>query len=104
MCPDKLPFGDKRRCLLYEKTNLLSIAPFMTGPKKQPCLPAGLHELVVLGLVQFFFQPSLFLRGNRGSPGLAAATGRYGFCVQMGITSLQFGYKKHMGLLEKSHH
>ena len=66
----------------------------MTGPKKQPCLPAGLHELVVLGLVQFFFQPSLFLRGNRGSPGLAAATGRCGFCVQMGITSLQFGYKK----------
>lgn len=67
----------------------------MTGPKKQPCLPSGLHTFIVTGLVQFFFQPSFFLRGNRGRPGLAAATGRYEFCVQMGITSLQFGYKKH---------
>ena len=67
--------------------NLLPIASFMTEPKKQPCLPTLLHTFIVARLVQFFFQPSLFLRGNRGSPGLAAATGRYGFCVQMGITS-----------------
>ena len=67
----------------------------MTGPKKQPCLPFGLHKLVVLGLVQFFFQPSLFLWGNRGSPWLAAATGRCGFCVQMGITSCNLGIEKH---------
>ena len=49
---------------------------------------------IVTGLVQFFFQPSFFLRRNRGSPGLAATAGCCGFCVQMGITSLQFGYKK----------
>lgn len=76
--------------------NLLLIASFMTEPKKQPCLPTLLHKLVVLGLVQFFFQPSLFLRGNRGSPGLAAATGCCGFCVQMGITSYcNLDIKKH---------
>lgn len=74
--------------------NLLLIASFMTEPKKQPCLPTLLHKLVVLGLVQFFFQPSFFLRGNGGRSGLAAAAGCCGFCVQMGITSLQFGYKK----------
>ena len=77
-------------------TNLLLVVLFVIGPKKQPCLPTGLHELVVLGLVQFFFQPSLFLRGNRGSPGLAAATGCCGFCVQMGITSYcNLDIKKH---------
>lgn len=87
MRPDKLPFGDKRRCLREQYHTFYLLLFLVTGPKKQPCLPTGLHELVVLGLVQFFFQPSLFLRGNRGSPGLAAATGCCGFCVQMGITS-----------------
>ena len=77
-------------------TNLLLVVLFMTGPKKQPCLPFGLHKLVVLGLIQFFFQPSFFLRGNRRSSGLAAATGRCGFCVQMGITSYcNLDIKKH---------
>lgn len=76
--------------------NLLPIASFMTEPKKQPCLPTLLHKLVVLGLVQFFFQPSFFLRGNGGRPGLAAAAGCCGFCVQMGITSYcNLDIKKH---------
>ena len=76
--------------------NLLPIASFMTEPKKQPCLPTLLHKLVVLGLVQFFFQPSFFLRGNGGRPGLAATAGCCGFCVQMGITSYcNLNIKKH---------
>ena len=70
----------------------------MTGSKKQPCLPTLLHTFVVTGLGQFFFQPTFFLRGNRRSSGLAAATGRCGFCVQMGITSCNLGTKLHIKL------
>ena len=77
-------------------TNLLLVVLFMTGPKKQPCLPFGLHKFIVAGLVQFFFQPSLFLQRNRGRPGLAAAAGCCGFYVQMGITSYcNLDIKKH---------
>ena len=76
--------------------NLLPIASFMTEPKKQPCLPTLLHTFIVAGLVQFFFQPSLFFRGNGGRPGLAATAGCCGFCVQMGITSYcNLDIKKH---------
>ena len=52
---------------------------FYDRAEERQVLPPLLHTFVVTETGIVFFQPSLFPGGNRGSPGLAKATGRCDF-------------------------